>query len=75
MTMQDSWDTRIRRTREQGNQSDDTDVHARALMLQIHIRILSSVTTHDMAFNPYATNTMVIAHMNLTHKMHWYAKW
>ena len=42
-----------------------------ALMLQIHIRILSSVNTQDLAFNAYASDTMVIAHMNLPHKMHW----
>ena len=50
MTTQASWDTRICQTQTQGHQADDTDVHAMALMLQIHIRILSSVNTQDLVF-------------------------
>jgi len=66
-----SWVTRICQTREQGNQADNTDVFAMALMLQIKIKILSSVPERDMAFNIQAVHEMVSAHLDLPHKQHW----
>ena len=66
-----AWVTRIRQTREPGNQADETDVFTMALMLQIHIRIISSIPERDMAFNAKAVHVMVIAHLDLPHKMHW----
>ena len=71
MMTPEAWVTWIRQTREQGNQSDETDIFAMALKLRIHIRIISSVPEHDMAFNAQATHVMVIAHMDLPHKQHW----
>jgi len=66
-----SWVTRIRQTREPGHQADKTDVLAMALMLQIQIKILSSVPERDMAFNIQAGHERVITHLDLPHKQHW----
>jgi len=63
--------TRIRQTREQGHQEDDTDLCGTALMLGIRITIISSVRERNMAFNIHSAHVMVIAHLDLPYKQHW----
>ena len=66
-----SWATRIRQTREQGNQADDTDVCGTALTFWIRITIICSVRERDMVFNIHAALVMVITHLHLPYKQHW----